>query len=76
MSKTLVGIIEVVAGVALIVTGAGAGYGALLIGAGVTTLLSKVPKPPQTYQSIKTERPARFSAYAVNRLAPVTIPYR
>jgi hypothetical protein len=69
MSKTVVGALEVVAGItiALVVPG-GLYYGATLAAAGVATLLIKTPVPKAVEQSLKSPTPARVSAYGYVRL--------
>jgi hypothetical protein len=78
MSKALsliVGLVELAAGIVTLNPGLIVA-GVATTAAGVATLLRKAPRPPTAFEAVKTERPARFSAYAVHRMRPVTIPHR
>lgn len=73
MGKTLIGILEIGLAIALqfvpgLGTVAGISLGVSLGAAGLSTLLTKVPKPQTTAQALKQPIPPRVSAYGRNRL--------
>lgn len=71
MSKTIIGILETVVGVALEFVPGAQAIGTSLILAGVTTLASALlqhaPKPQLTETALKSSTPARVSGYGLGR---------